>query len=194
MKLSSQQQEEFRLAVKSAMEKAEVARAIGNVYTAVSDAIELRKPLCITSGRCCRFDDFGHRLFVTTMEMAAFMQHNPSPVPQMNGGCPYQQEKLCSVHAIRPFGCRIFFCDETSTEWQQEQYERFHAELKRLHERLAVPYFYVEWREALNALRSPLPPGEGQGEGALKIESRSISNTPSPQPSPEGRGRKIHHG
>src|ERR1700729_2226886 len=98
MKLSSQQQEQFRLAVKSAMEKAEVARAIGNVYTAVSDAIELRKPLCITSGKCCRFDEYGHRLFVTTMEMAAFLQHNPPPVSQANGGCPYQQEKLCSVH------------------------------------------------------------------------------------------------
>jgi len=56
------------------------------------------------------------------------------------------------VHAIRPFGCRMFFCDATSTAWQNEAYEQFHARLKRLHEELGVPYFYVEWRQALGAL------------------------------------------
>jgi hypothetical protein len=58
---------------------------------------------------------------------------------------------LCSVHTIRPFGCRIFFCDATATDWLAEQYERFHARIRRLHEELAVPYFYVEWREGLRA-------------------------------------------
>jgi hypothetical protein len=36
--------------------------------------------------------------------------------------------------------------------WQQEQYEAFHADLKRLHEALGVAYFYVEWRMALEHL------------------------------------------
>jgi Fe-S-cluster containining protein len=67
-------------------------------------------------------------------------------------GCPFQVNKLCSVHGFRPFGCRMFFCDATSTQWQNEQYERFHAELKELHKRLDVPYVYVEWREALREL------------------------------------------
>ena len=71
------------------------------------------------------------------------------------GGCPFQVDRLCSVHAIRPFGCRIFFCDPTSQQWQNERYELFHAELKRLHEGLGVPYFYVEWRAAPGALGLP---------------------------------------
>ena len=66
--------------------------------------------------------------------------------------CPFQTGTLCSVHKIRPFGCRVFFCDESSTDWQRRQYEFFHAELKRLHDALAVPYFYVEWRHALRVL------------------------------------------
>ena len=69
-----------------------------------------------------------------------------------HGGCPFQRDKLCTVHAVRPFGCRIFFCDPTSTDWQTAAYERHHAELKRLHERLGVPYFYLEWRQALRVL------------------------------------------
>ena len=56
------------------------------------------------------------------------------------------------MHSIRPFGCRIFFCDASSTEWQNQHYERLHGQIKVLHERLKVPYFYVEWREALKAL------------------------------------------
>ncbi|HZZ44771.1 MAG TPA: hypothetical protein VFE58_17675, partial [Tepidisphaeraceae bacterium] len=68
------------------------------------------------------------------------------------GACPFQEGGLCSVHGIRPFGCRVFFCDETSTEWQREQYEELHGELKKLHEELGVAYFYVEWRAALAVL------------------------------------------
>jgi Fe-S-cluster containining protein len=93
-------------------------------------------------------------LFVTTMELAAFSAARgfADPPTPIGAGCPFQHDKLCTVHTIRPFGCRIFFCDETSTDWQRQQYESFHAELKRLHERLGVPYFYVEWRQALRAV------------------------------------------
>jgi Fe-S-cluster containining protein len=77
------------------------------------------------------------------------------PTNDNPGGCPFQSMKLCGVHAIRPFGCRVFFCDETSTDWQHQQYELFHAELRRLHETLQVPYFYVEWRHALRAIADP---------------------------------------
>jgi Fe-S-cluster containining protein len=111
------------------------------------------------SGRCCRFEEYGHRLFVTTAELAAFTRGlgERGPAAPNSGrwdgtGCPFQSNKMCGVHAIRPFGCRMFFCDATSTEWQNETYEVFHARLKRLHEDLGVPYFYVEWRQALRAL------------------------------------------
>ncbi len=64
-------------------------------------------------------------------------------------GCPFQIDKLCGVHALRPLGCRMYFCDPTSTEWQNDLYERLHAELRRLHDETGVPYRYVEWRQAL---------------------------------------------
>ena len=61
------------------------------------------------------------------------------------------------MHAIRPFGCRMFFCDTTATEWQQAAYERYHAKLKSIHEELKVPYAYVEWLQALRALAALEP-------------------------------------
>ncbi len=159
LELSEHDRRALRDAVVRASSRADVRDAVANVYVALQDQIDLRRPVCNTSGRCCRFDEFGHRLFVTTMELATFLHDIAAAAPaalekpQAADGCPFQQGKLCTVHAVRPFGCRVFFCDETSTDWQRRQYESFHAELKRLHERLAVPYFYVEWREALRALR-----------------------------------------
>ena len=147
-------------AVRAAAGRAEVREAVEAVYRDVAAAVAERRPLCVISGRCCRFEDYGHRLYVTTVEMAAFLhgleESGPSGTP-LNGewdgtGCPFQVGKLCGVHAIRPFGCRIYFCDATSTAWQQEAYEAFHGRLKQLHESLGVPYFYVEWRSALGAV------------------------------------------
>jgi Fe-S-cluster containining protein len=152
--LTTDQSKTFADAVANAT-RPEVCEAIENVYRALQDAIDLRRPICVSSGLCCRFEEFGHRLFVTTLEMAAFVSQADRPLNPgtWDGtGCPFQLNRLCDVHPIRPFGCRIFFCDETSTQWQTEQYERLHRELKRLHAELAVPYFYVEWREALAAL------------------------------------------
>jgi Fe-S-cluster containining protein len=136
----------------------DVLAAVGALYADVQRQIDERRPRCDVSGRCCRFEQYGHRLFVTTLELAAFVHElrrlkGDDPPPGWDGtGCPFQSNKLCTVHAIRPFGCRMFFCDATSTDWQNQQYEHFHARLKRLHEELSVPYFYVEWRQGLAAV------------------------------------------
>ena len=144
---------ELRQAVETAKTRADVRAAVHGIYAELQTQIDQRRPRCELSGRCCRFDEFGHRLYVTTIELAAFVQElRQAPTNTDPGGCPFQVGKLCGVHAIRPFGCRIFFCDETSTDWQRQQYEQFHAELKRLHEELGVPYFYVEWRQAMRIL------------------------------------------
>jgi Fe-S-cluster containining protein len=143
----------LKAAVASAAAREDVRAAVADVYARLQGEIDARKPVCQTSGRCCRFDEFGHRLYVTTMELAAFVsQLDREAERSVTSDCPFQIAGLCSVHAIRPFGCRIFFCDSTAEQWQNEQYEGFHGELKRLHEQLGVEYAYVEWRAALREL------------------------------------------
>jgi Fe-S-cluster containining protein len=144
----------LRHAVEAAAARPQVGAAVAALYAEVAAEIDRRRPLCVISGRCCRFEEYGHRLYVTTLELAAFRGgYSGGAVAAWDGtGCPFQVNKLCGVHAIRPFGCRMFFCDASSTEWQNDAYERFHADLKSLHERLDVPYFYVEWRAALRLL------------------------------------------
>lgn len=155
----------LRQSVLDAAANPELVQAVQQVYIDLQRQIESRKPLCVMSGKCCRFEEYGHRLYVTTAELAAFLAptHSPgtpgegrgegflpiAPASWNGTGCPYQQNKLCSVHPIRPFGCRIYFCDPTAQQWQQDLYEQLHARLKALHEQFDIPYRYLEWRQAL---------------------------------------------
>lgn len=169
--MSAEQSLQFAQAVSAASGRADVREAVVAVYAGVQAEIDRRQPVCQISGRCCRFETYGHRLFVTTIELAAFradaaaLQAAPSVRPWDGTGCLYQVGGRCGVHAIRPFGCRIYFCDATAAEWQQAQYEQFHARIRGLHEQLGVPYYYVEWREALRAagLGSTEPEATGGG-------------------------------
>jgi Fe-S-cluster containining protein len=170
--------------IHQASARPEVRQAVGELYAAVQREIDARRPRCEISGRCCRFEEYGHRLFVTTIELAAFaceveQQRTSgklrSAVEWDGTGCPFQVGKLCGVHTIRPFGCRMFFCDATATDWQNQTYERFHADMRRLHDELRVPYRYVEWRAALRALN--LPPGVPK-RGAASVGDSILSPLP----------------
>lgn len=65
------------------------------------------------------------------------------------GGCPFQVRNLCGVHAVKPLGCRVYFCDRSAQEWQQDLSERLLAEIRSLHDRHGVEYRYGEWRAML---------------------------------------------
>jgi len=156
IRLSDDQVQTLQRGIHQARQVPELVERIAALYADVQAAIDARRPRCDVSGRCCQFEKFGHLLFVTTLELAAFAEGR-SGLGATNdrddgGGCRYQIDGLCTAHAIRPFGCRIFFCDPTADDWQQQQYEHFHTRLKRLHDELGIPYLYVEWRQGLAAL------------------------------------------
>ena len=144
--------EHLRATVTAAAARDDVAAAVGDLYATVTAAVDERRPACAASGKCCHFDAYGHDLFVTPLELAAFVRQLQATPVANPGGCPFQVGRLCGVHATRPFGCRLFYCDPTAQQWQQDLYERLHAELRSLHDRLGVDYLYVEWRRALAAL------------------------------------------
>lgn len=67
----------------------------------------------------------------------------------VRGGCPFQAAKLCGVHALRPLGCRIYFCDQSAQGWQQDLSEALLARIRALHDQFNIPYRYGEWRAML---------------------------------------------
>lgn len=152
-RLTETQQIEFADAVHAASRRDDLAGPLAAIYESVSDAVALQMPVCTASGACCKFDQYGHLLFVTTVELAAFLAAVGPAAAKSDEPCPYQIGGRCSVHGARPFGCRVFYCDPTAAEWQTEIYSRLHRQLRDVHDRFDVPYFYVEWRQALSALR-----------------------------------------
>jgi Fe-S-cluster containining protein len=163
--------EQLRDEVNRLAATAGVRERVERVYADLQSRIDQRRPRCDASGRCCRFEQFGHRLYVTTLELAAFvarLRERP-PGGRVNadpGGCAFQIDGLCSVHAIRPFGCRVFFCDPAAADWQEQTYGEFHARLRALHGELGAGYRYVEWREALEAIGLPVSPATSDAASA----------------------------
>jgi Fe-S-cluster containining protein len=157
--LTPDQSQSFSRAVNRARAIPRVREEVALIHAAFEVERDKQKPRCDASGRCCRFEQYGHLLFITTLEMADFVNRlEREPDANWDGaGCPFQIDGLCSVHAVRPFGCRVYFCDPASTVWQQDRYESVHRQLQSLHEALAIDYFYVEWRAALGAMNL-LPP------------------------------------
>lgn len=132
---------------------------------AAADETRTQRPLCVASGECCRFERFGHRLYVTGLEAAWTLREiGGAPAPHAlreaveRGDCPYLRGSACSIHAARPLGCRLYFCDLRATTWQQDLSERLLQRLKRLHEDVDVPYRYGDWRTMLAHFEDPIQP------------------------------------
>jgi Fe-S-cluster containining protein len=135
-----------------------VSGAIQSLYADLDAAVRQRGPTCWTSGKCCKFDTFqgGHLLYVTGLEIAWVLAQpavvqtglNPAQVGQ-EGACAFQQQGKCTIHAVRPMGCRVFFCQQGTQDWQQQLYETFLTRLRQLHDEREIEYRYMEWRSGL---------------------------------------------
>jgi len=51
-----------------------VAARVSDILREVEGEIAARKPVCLASGRCCKFETYGHRLYVTTAELVHFAE------------------------------------------------------------------------------------------------------------------------
>ena len=134
----------------------DIDAAVRAIYDDVAAETAALQPVCNASGRCCRFEEWGHKLYVTGLE-AAWCLRGAGTVPDADGvraaatrgDCPFLVEGLCGVHPVRPLGCRAYFCDPKAARWQEDLSERMLARLRALHEAHDVPYRYGEWRTML---------------------------------------------
>ncbi len=120
--------------------------ALRQLYEALDRELQAIRPVCELSGRCCRFAEYGHSLFVTDLELQElFLRHGPPNEP-IGETCPYQSSTgTCEAREGRPLGCRVYFCDPTYQSVMPELTEQHHRQLVALHERERVPYRYGEF-------------------------------------------------
>ena len=106
---------------------------------------------CEGCGKCCDFESFDHRLFVTMPElMYLATMLGADKIKSMPGGrCPYNVEGKCTIHEYRFAGCRIFCCNG-DRDFQSELSESALKKLKSACEELQIPYRYSDLARALN--------------------------------------------
>jgi len=134
---------------------APVVKKVAAIYDWLAGQLRLHGELagaCESCGRCCDFDEFDHRLFVTPPELMYLTAHlgraNIKPMPA--GRCPFNVAGKCDIHEHRFAGCRIFCCTGDS-DFQSELSESVLKRLKLLCAEFRISYHYTDLAAALNS-------------------------------------------
>lgn len=132
------------------MMNAQIAERLKAIYAAADAAVAAAGPRCDASGRCCRFREYGHTLFISQLEADYLVQQSPAfEGPVTDAACPYQVENLCTAREWRPLGCRVYFCDPNYQETGAAISERGVRELKSLADEFGLGWKYAPLHEFL---------------------------------------------
>jgi Fe-S-cluster containining protein len=137
----------------------EVRREVLAVVAAADAAVRAAGPRCDASGRCCRFTEYGHTLFLSHFEAELLLEAAPPyELPVSRDGCPFQVNALCTARDARPLGCRIYFCDPGYQETGNRITEDAVAALKRVADAHGAGWRYAPLHVFLNEAERPAPP------------------------------------
>jgi len=115
-------------------------------------------PICELSGRCCRFKEFGHTLFLSRPEAEWLLEQGlPEKATIDEAGCPFQIDGLCTARERRPLGCRVYYCDPRYAGVGEALSERYLARLKRLHDETGTNWEYRPLHAFLREAAGSLP-------------------------------------
>jgi Fe-S-cluster containining protein len=126
------------------------------LYDQLDAEIAQLGPVCQLSGRCCRFGEHGHTLFVSALEIDLLVEQAPGPSRPLDGGetCPWQDSLgRCEARGARPLGCRIYYCDPAYQDAASELSERFIGRLKQLVDRHGLSWDYASLHRHLHEQR-----------------------------------------
>jgi hypothetical protein len=129
----------------------EIAGAVAEVYEWIDSQIGQTASQCEACGKCCDFEDYDHRLFVTGAELIYFAAKiGPKKIKPMPAGrCPYNIDGECTVYPYRFGGCRIFSC-KGDKDFQSRLSEQAVEKFKAICEEFHIPYRYTDLATALN--------------------------------------------
>jgi hypothetical protein len=126
-------------------------RQVLEMYEEVDREVAAAGPVCVASGRCCRFKEYGHTLFVSNLE-AAVLLHDAPPYegPVTADFCPFQRGNLCTAREPRPLGCRVYYCDPNYQETGARISETYLRRLKALADAHGARWHYAPLYHFLN--------------------------------------------
>jgi Fe-S-cluster containining protein len=129
----------------------ELRRQVLELYCEVDAAVAAAGPVCVASGRCCRFKEYGHVLYLSNLEAEVLLNAAPAyETPVTPDYCPFQKGNLCTAREPRPLGCRVYYCDPKYQETGNQISEMYLRRLKELAEANGIEYLYAPLHHFLN--------------------------------------------
>ena len=109
-------------------------QAVLEIYREADRDVAAAGPVCLASGKCCRFKEYNHTLFLSQLEAEVLLAAAPpfDPAAVTPDFCPFQQGDLCTAREPRPLACRVYFCDPAYQGPMQDITEKHLARLKRV--------------------------------------------------------------
>ena len=135
--------------------------ALRELYRALDADVARLGPVCALSGRCCRFEEYGHTLFLSAPEAAVLVAEAPPPSRPLDDGatCPWQDAAgRCTAREARPLGCRVYYCDPSFEGHAPELTEAYIAQLKQLVDAYGLPWDYAPLHRHLARVPGLRPP------------------------------------
>src|SRR5438552_14658879 len=130
---------------------ANLRRQVLELYREVDQSVAAVGPVCVANGRCCRFKEYGHVLFVSNLEAAVLLDGAPDyEQPVSVDFCPFQKENLCTAREARPLGCRLYYCDASYQETGNRITEEYLTRLKALADEHRIDWRYAPLHQFLN--------------------------------------------
>ena len=129
----------------------EIADAVAAVYEWIDSQAHAGGVQCYRCGKCCDFENYDHRLFVSGPELIYFgvKLDGEKPKPMPAGKCPYNINGECTVYPYRFGGCRIFFC-KADKDLQNKLSEESSDKFKSICKEFNIGYRYTDLDTALN--------------------------------------------
>lgn len=129
----------------------EVKQRVLELYREVDREVASHQPRCDASGRCCRFTEYGHTLFISQLEAEVLLDDAPGfQQPVTRDFCPFQKNNLCTAREPRPLGCRIYFCDPSYQDASHAITEKYLQRLKELANEMGLDWRYAPLHHFLN--------------------------------------------
>ena len=136
-------------------QKNQLLKRVAEIYEWIDQQVRSKSDLagtCDVCGKCCDFDAFDHRLFVTPPELM-YLAANPGAEKlkaMPTSRCPYNVTGKCTVYEYRFAGCRIFCCNG-DVDFQNRLSESALKKLKSLSTEFQIAYHYTDLVTALNS-------------------------------------------
>ncbi|WZO96612.1 hypothetical protein EP7_003614 [Isosphaeraceae bacterium EP7] len=149
-----------RLGDEDSTDPSRFRQRLQGIYRDLDAEIARLAPVCSLSGRCCKFEEYGHTLFVSAPEFDLLLADAPTPSRPLDGGatCPWQDlNNRCTARDARPLGCRVYFCDPAYEPLAPDLTEAFLARIKAMVIEMGLPWNYAPLHRHLDeAVRSGL--------------------------------------